>query len=56
MRKPGTSGQLSCTPAMQAGLVDTLWTIENLFGAVMKEQADKKRAERYQRLIDACES
>ena len=37
---------------MMAGLTDTLWTIENLYDAVMQEQADKKRAERYQRLIE----
>ncbi len=37
---------------MQAGLTDPLWTIEGLYDAAMKEQADKKRAERYNRLIE----
>ena len=36
------SGQ--ATPAMQAGLVDTLWSIEDLYNAVMKQQAQAERA------------
>jgi hypothetical protein len=28
-------GRLRMTPAMQAGVVDTLWTIEDLYNAVM---------------------
>ena len=51
LRKPGKSGQLTPTPAMQAGLVDTLWSLEDLYDAVMRHQAEKKRAERYSRLL-----
>ena len=39
---PGKSGQRTPTPAMMAGLVDTLWTFEDLYDAVMKQEADKK--------------
>jgi hypothetical protein len=42
LRQPGKSGQLTPTPAMMAGLVDTLWTIGDLYDAVMKQQAEKK--------------
>jgi hypothetical protein len=52
LRQPGKSGQLTPTPAMMAGLVDTLWSIEDLYDAVMKQQAEKKRTERYAKLID----
>jgi IS1 family transposase len=44
LRRPGSSGQLTPTPAMMAGLVDTLWTIDDLYDAVMKQQAKKKRS------------
>jgi hypothetical protein len=30
LRRPGKSGQLTPTPAMMAGLTDTLWSIEDL--------------------------
>lgn len=52
LRKPGKSGQFTPTPAMMAGLVDKLWTIDDLYDAVMQQQAEKKRAERYAKLID----
>jgi hypothetical protein len=56
LRKPGSSGKLTPTPAMQAGLVDTLWTIEDLYDAVMKQQAEKKRAARYAKLLNKLRS
>ncbi len=52
LRQPGKSGQRTPTPAMMAGLVETLWTIEDLYDAVMKQQADKKHAARVAKLID----
>jgi IS1 family transposase len=51
LRQPGKSGQLTPTPAMMAGLVDTLWTIEDLYDAVMKQQAQKKHAARVEILL-----
>jgi hypothetical protein len=51
LRRPGKSGQLTPTPAMQAGLVDTLWTIEDLYSAVMKQQAEKKHRARVEKLL-----
>jgi hypothetical protein len=51
LRQPGTSGQRTPTPAMMAGLVDTLWTIEDLYDAVMKQQADKKHVTRIENLL-----
>jgi len=56
LREPGTSGKLTPTPAMLAGLVNTLWTIEHLYDAVMKQQAEKKRAERYSKLLKKLRS
>jgi len=56
LREPGTSGKLRPTPAMMAGLVDRLWTIEDLYEAVEKQQADKKRAERYAKLMEKLRS
>ena len=40
LRQPGKSGQRTPTPAMMAGLVDTLWTIDDLYDAAMKLQAE----------------
>jgi IS1 family transposase len=51
LRQPGASGKLTPTPAMMAGLVDTLWTIEDLYDAVMDQQARKKHTARVQKLI-----
>jgi IS1 family transposase len=51
LRQPGKSGQRTPTPAMMAGLVETLWTIEDLYDAVMKQQADKKHAARIEKLM-----
>ena len=39
------------TPAMAAGVVDTLWTLEDLYDAVMGLEERQKRAERYERLM-----
>jgi IS1 family transposase len=51
LRQPGKSGQLTPTPAMMAGLVDTLWTIDDLYVAVTKRQSDKKHSARVAKLI-----
>jgi hypothetical protein len=41
---------------MMAGLVDSLWTIEDLYDAVMKHQAGKKRAAWVAKLADKLRS
>lgn len=51
LRRPGKSGQLTPTPAMMAGLTDTLWTLEDLYDAVMKQQAEKKHRARVEKLL-----
>ncbi|MCC7422433.1 MAG: hypothetical protein IT428_19305 [Planctomycetaceae bacterium] len=35
IRENGNSGKLRPTPAMQAGIVESLWTFEDLFNVVM---------------------
>jgi hypothetical protein len=39
------------TPAMLAFLVDILWTIEDLYDALMKQQAEKRPAARIEELL-----
>jgi hypothetical protein len=56
LRKPGKSGERTPTPAMMAGLVETLWTIEDLYDAVMKQQADKKHRARVEKLLKKLRS
>jgi len=56
LRRPGKSGQYAPTPAMMAGLTETLWTIEDLFDAVTKQQAEKKQSARMAKLIDRLRS
>jgi IS1 family transposase len=56
LRKPGKSGERTPTPAMMAGLVDTLWSIEDLYDAVMKQQVAKKHSARVAKLIDKLRS
>jgi hypothetical protein len=51
LRKPWKSGQLTPTPAMMAGLTETLWTLEDLYDAVMKQQAEKKHRAKVERLL-----
>lgn len=48
---PDQAGKLTPTPAMRAGLVDALWFIEDLYAAVMKQQAEKKQRERVEKLL-----
>ena len=55
LRRPGKSGQLTPTPAMMAGLTDTLWTLDDLYDAVMKQQADKKHHARIEKLLKSSE-
>jgi hypothetical protein len=56
LRRPGKSGQLTPTPAMMVGLTDTLWSIEDLYDAVMKHQADKKHRVRIDKLLKQLRS
>lgn len=56
LREKGNSGKLTPTPAMMAGLVDKLWNIEDLYDAVMEQQARKKRAARYAKLMEKLRS
>jgi hypothetical protein len=51
MRVGPQSQQLTPTPAMMAGLTDTLWSIDDLYDAVMKHQADKKHRTRVDNLL-----
>lgn len=44
-------GKLRPTPAMAAGVVDTLWTMDTLYDAVMDQEKSRKKRERYNRLI-----
>ncbi len=50
---------LKCTPAMAAGVVDQLWSMDDLYDAVTehaaKERAKAKREQWIQRLIDRLE-
>jgi hypothetical protein len=36
---------------MAAGVVDTLWTMETLYDAVMGQEKERKKKARYDRLI-----
>lgn len=51
LREKGKSGKLRPTPAMMAGVVDTLWSLDDLYDAVTELQEQRKRAERYERLM-----
>jgi hypothetical protein len=44
-------GQLRQTPAMAAGVLDTLWTMETLYDAVIDQENERKKRVRYDRLI-----
>ena len=48
----GNSGKLLPTPAMQAGIVPTLWRFDDLFEAVTEHEDGLKRMERYKRLAE----
>lgn len=52
LRRPGKSGQYTPTPAMMAGLTETLWTIEDLYDGVTKQQAEKKQSEKVQKPLN----
>jgi hypothetical protein len=43
---------IRCTPAMAAGIVDTLWSMGDLFDAVTKHRAEKKERKRREARID----
>lgn len=49
-RMPGKTGCRRPTAAMMAGLTGTLWTVENLYDAVMGLEQDRRSLERYKRL------
>jgi hypothetical protein len=52
----GVHSTLKCTPAMAAGIIDTLWSLDDLYDAVTQPAAEAavkaKRDRRIQRLID----
>jgi IS1 family transposase len=50
LREPGSSGMLRPTPAMSAGLVDTLWSLEDLYDAVMEHDHHERTIAKYRRL------
>lgn len=50
MRENGNSGRYRPTPAMQAGLTDRLWSIEDLFDAVSEAERERQFDERYAKL------
>lgn len=52
LRKPGKSGELTPTPAMNAGLTDRLWSLEDLYEAVTGLERERKSAERYERQFE----
>jgi hypothetical protein len=49
LREKGKSGRLMPTPAMQAGLVDTLWTFGDLYDNVMEFDRNRKNAAKWAR-------
>ena len=51
-REKGTSGKRLPTPAMQGGLVDRLWTLEDLYDAVMEHDRNRKSMEKYRKLAE----
>lgn len=52
LRENGKSGRLRPTPAMAAGVVDTLWDMDHLYDAVMEMEERRVRVERYERLMN----
>ena len=52
LREKGTSGKRLPTPAMQVGLVDRLWTFEDLFEAVTEQERERVSMARYKRLAE----
>lgn len=42
LREPGTSGRLTPTPAMAAGIVDSLWKFEDLYDNVTEFDREQK--------------
>ena len=52
LRAKGTSGKLRPTPAMQAGLVDSLWSMGDLYDTVMAAEKERQSDERYARLAE----
>lgn len=44
-------GKLKPTPAMAAGVVGTLWTMDELYAAVLDNEAELKRQAAFDRLI-----
>lgn len=45
-------GTLGCTPAMAAGVIDTLWSVNDLYDAVIASADRKRKAARLEKLID----
>ena len=51
LKEPGKSGRLRVPPAMECGLVDRLWKLEDLYEAVTEHDWEQKALERYKRLM-----
>lgn len=47
LREKGRSGKRAPTPTMQSGLTDTLWTLEDLYDAVMEHDHHQKQIRRH---------
>ena len=44
------------TPAMMAGIESTLWSMEDLYEAVMEIETRRKQEEKYARLMEKLRS
>ena len=51
LSEPGKSGKLRMPPAMECGLVDRLWTLEDLYDAVTEHDRERESLARYRRLV-----
>lgn len=56
LRENGKSGKLRPSPAMQAGLTQTLWSMDDLYEQVMQLEEQRKRDEKYRRLMEKLRS
>ena len=56
LREKGSSGMLRPTPAMEAGIVNELWKIEDLFEHVTQADEHRKSIAKYKRLARKLEN
>ena len=52
LREPGKSGRLRLPPAMECGLVDRLWKLDDLYDAVTEYDRERESLARYKRLAE----